>query len=87
MNVSLTPELERYVDEQVASGIFDSASEVVSEGLRVLINRQDDREAKLEALRRDINIAREQIDRGEARPLDRKALRERGLRRLAKLKA
>lgn len=82
MNVSLTPELERYIDDQVASGMYHSASEVVREGLRVLIDRQEDREAKLDALRRDINVAREQIDRGEARPLDRRALRERGLRHL-----
>jgi antitoxin ParD1/3/4 len=35
-NVSLTPELERSVDERVASGRYRSASEVVRAGLRLL---------------------------------------------------
>jgi antitoxin ParD1/3/4 len=34
MNVSLTPELEKFVQSRVASGLFQTASEVVREGLR-----------------------------------------------------
>ncbi len=40
MNVSLTPELERYVQAKVASGMYNSASEVVREGLRLLVERE-----------------------------------------------
>ncbi len=36
MNVSLTPELERFVDAKVESGLYNNASEVVREGLRLL---------------------------------------------------
>ena len=36
MNVSLTPELERFVDRKVESGLYNNASEVVREGLRLL---------------------------------------------------
>lgn len=36
MNVSLTPELERFVAEAVASGRFRSASEVVRNSLRIM---------------------------------------------------
>lgn len=36
MNVSLTPELERFVAEKVASGRYRSASEVVRAALRLL---------------------------------------------------
>lgn len=36
MNVSLTPELERFVAERVASGRYRSASEVVRAALRLL---------------------------------------------------
>ena len=36
MNVSLTPELEQFVAEKVASGRYSSASEVVRAGLRSL---------------------------------------------------
>jgi antitoxin ParD1/3/4 len=36
MNVSLTPELEKLVTRKVQSGLYQSASEVVREGLRLL---------------------------------------------------
>ena len=36
MNVSVTPELEKFVQELVASGRYHSASEVFREGLRLL---------------------------------------------------
>lgn len=65
MNVSLTPELERMVEEKVRTGSYASASEVVREALR-LLGRRDAREtAKLEALRSDIRAASEEIARGE----------------------
>ncbi len=35
-NVSLTPELDRFVAEQVASGLYRSASEVVRAALRLM---------------------------------------------------
>ena len=40
MNVSLTSELEQYVREQVNSGMYYSASEVIREGLRLLKERE-----------------------------------------------
>jgi len=36
MNVSLTPELEKFVDDKVESGLYNNASEVVRESLRLL---------------------------------------------------
>ena len=41
MNVSLTPELEKLVNEKVKSGKYTSASEVVREGLRLLQDQDD----------------------------------------------
>lgn len=34
--MSLTPELERFIDGKVESGLYNNASEVVREGLRLL---------------------------------------------------
>jgi antitoxin ParD1/3/4 len=51
MNVSLTPELEQFVQSRVASGLFQTASEVVREGLRLLEEREQAREAALAELR------------------------------------
>jgi antitoxin ParD1/3/4 len=48
MNVSLTPELESLVNNKVKSGLYNSASEVVREALRLL--EEDDR---IKAIRRD----------------------------------
>jgi len=36
MNVSLTPELEQFVEGKVESGLYNNASEVIREGLRLL---------------------------------------------------
>lgn len=42
MNVSLTPDLERFIREKVESGLYNSASEVVREALRLLVARDRD---------------------------------------------
>ncbi len=65
MNVSLTPELERYINEKVEGGSYRSASEVVRESVRLMQRVEEDRAARLAALRRDIDEAVAQMDRGE----------------------
>jgi antitoxin ParD1/3/4 len=65
MNVSLTPELEQFVQEKVKSGRYLSASEVVREALRLLEERDRIQQIKLETLRKEIMIGVEQIGRGE----------------------
>ena len=52
MNVSLTPQLERFITEQVERGTYRSASEVVREAVRLLKDQHDRREAKIEAIRK-----------------------------------
>jgi antitoxin ParD1/3/4 len=64
MNVSLTPELESVVDQKVKSGMYNSASEVVREGLRLLQQRDDMREAKLNALRAEIQKGIDDLEAG-----------------------
>ena len=44
MNVSLTPELEKLINEKVDSGLYQTASEVVREALRLLRERDQDRD-------------------------------------------
>jgi antitoxin ParD1/3/4 len=65
MNVSLTPELERYINEKVEGGSYRSASEVVRESVRLMQRVEEDRAARLAALRHDINEGIAQLDRGE----------------------
>lgn len=47
MNVSLTPELEQFVQTKVESGRYNSASEVVREALRLLEDHEQARAAQL----------------------------------------
>jgi antitoxin ParD1/3/4 len=72
MNVSLTPELERFVNQKVESGRYQTASEVVREGLRLLLEREELHQKKLDELRRDIAIGMEQAEQGKVAPLDAK---------------
>jgi antitoxin ParD1/3/4 len=65
MNVSLTPALERLVNDKVNRGFYTSASEVVREGLRLLQERDETRDAKLGVLRADIQEGFAAIERGE----------------------
>lgn len=65
MNVSLTPELERLVQEKVKSGRYLSASEVVREGLRLLEERDRLYQARLADLQQEITLGIESSERGE----------------------
>ncbi len=67
MNVSLTPELEEMVSQKVKSGLYNSASEVVREGLRLIREQDQLREIKLEELRREIQLGIDSLERGEGR--------------------
>ena len=72
MNVSLGKSWEEYVAEQVASGNFNNASEVVRDALR----RQQEHFLKLDALRRDVQSGVESVRNGRisaATPADIKA--------------
>ncbi len=64
MNVSLTPELEDIVGLKVKSGLYNSASEVVREGLRLLQQRDEMREKKLESLRIEIQKGIDDLEAG-----------------------
>ena len=80
MNISLTPELEKFVQDKVASGRYHSASEVIREGLRLLEEQELIREVRLAALREEIQKG---LDSGEATPLDMATIKARGRKRLA----
>ncbi|NJL71301.1 MAG: type II toxin-antitoxin system ParD family antitoxin [Candidatus Competibacteraceae bacterium] len=54
MNISLTPELEALIDERVKSGMYTSASEVIREALRLLLERDQLKQLKLDELKRQI---------------------------------
>jgi antitoxin ParD1/3/4 len=73
MTISLTPELDRFVHRQVASGRFASSSEVIRAGLRLLEDQEREKETKREALRAWL---RESLDDGGANLSENEVLEE-----------
>ncbi len=65
MNVSLTPELDKFVARKVESGRYTSASEVVREALRLLEERDRARSAQIEAFNQEVGARLASLDRGE----------------------
>jgi antitoxin ParD1/3/4 len=80
MNISLNPHLESLIQTKVESGFYNSASEVIREALRLMEERDQLRELRLEELRREIQKG---MDSGESTPLDIEAIKARGRQRLA----
>lgn len=66
LNVSLTPELSRFVESRLRSGKYQSASEVVREALRLLESREREPIPSVEALKSEIEIGLAQLRRGES---------------------
>ena len=66
MNVSLSRDFLDFVNEEVASGEYGSASEVVREGLRLLRREKAVEREKLAILRREVGIG---LDDARARRL------------------
>jgi antitoxin ParD1/3/4 len=68
MNISLTPELEQFIANKVQSGLYQTASEVVREGLRLLRESDDIHRARLEELKKEIAIGLDQAKQGKTVP-------------------
>jgi antitoxin ParD1/3/4 len=69
MNISLTPELAKFVEKEVERGLYQTASEVVRAGLRRLKEDQDARLSQapknLEELETQLLQSIARFDRGE----------------------
>ena len=65
MNVSVGKDFEEFVKGKVASGDYASVSEVVRDGLRLLKEKEQLLEARLQSLRGEIQKGIDQADNGE----------------------
>ena len=74
MNVSLTPTLEELVHKKVATGRYNSASEVIREALRLLEERDEMRRMRLGTLRKELSVGFDQLERGEVSEYDDRSL-------------
>jgi antitoxin ParD1/3/4 len=67
MNVNLTPQLEELVRAKVATGMYNSASEVVRDALRLMAQNDHAQSIKLEQLRQEIQLG---LNSGESSKWD-----------------
>ena len=72
MSISLPPDIEEYIQGEVASGRFESTDAVLYEA----INTLKERERQRAELRKDLQAAVEQIENGDYIEYDRESLRD-----------
>jgi antitoxin ParD1/3/4 len=65
MNVSLTPELEQFLQRQVEDGKYKSPQEVILAALRAFAERERIYKGRFEELREEIMVGVEASRRGE----------------------
>ncbi len=76
MNVNLGSVFDRFVAELLKSGLYQSQSEILRDGLRLLKEREDIKKIKLQELRREINLGLKQVEQGQCVEYDGKSLEE-----------
>ena len=74
MQVHLSQDLEHLVNEKVASGLYQSPSEMVSQGLRLLSEFDHLILAKRNALKKDLMQGINELKQGLGKPLNMDAL-------------
>lgn len=65
MNVTLTPDQEKIVTEQIKSGHYQSAADVISQGLGMLRDQEEFIRSNETELRDKIAVGLDQIRRGD----------------------
>jgi antitoxin ParD1/3/4 len=65
MNVHLGPVFDEFVADLLKGGQYQSQSEVLREGLRLLKEREEIKQIRLNALRKEIAAGVEQADQGQ----------------------
>ena len=65
MNISLSLEARKFIEEQVNSGRYSSATEVVGEALRLLSEKESIHAKHFVELKEKIRMGIEELERGE----------------------
>ena len=70
MNLSLTSELEEFINKKVQSGFYQTSSEVVREALRLLADKDEIYQKKLIALNYQIQEGLDDLSSGRVKSGD-----------------
>ena len=82
MNISLTPKLEDLVKQKVNAGLYNSASEVIREALRLMEERDQLQLIKLQSLKDEISLGLKSLEAGKGKALDIEAIKAKGRQEL-----
>lgn len=80
MDITLSPEHEKFVREKIETGEYQTPSEVVNDAMDAL---KESPRWTLERLRKEIAIGIDQLDRGEGKPWDVEEIKAEGRRLFA----
>lgn len=70
MSITLKPEQEQFIREQVARGRFKSADEVLTQAFKLLEEKYQEYEVWMETSCQQVDEAAAELDRGEGIPLE-----------------
>ena len=82
MKVFLTPDLEKLVNEKVASGTYDSVDEVVREALHLLQEHDQQKHSRAEELRSKVLEGLHEIEKGKISRFSGREIKTQGRTRL-----
>lgn len=69
LTLNLPPSLDQFVEDEVASGAYADAEDLALTALRLLERRRAARARKVQRLRAALQVAVDQLDRGEGLPI------------------
>jgi antitoxin ParD1/3/4 len=70
MSITLKPEQEKLIQQQVELGRFNSADEALERALQLLDEQYQDSEAWIEEMRVKVDVAKAQVEQGEVIALE-----------------
>ncbi|HEY8751142.1 MAG TPA: type II toxin-antitoxin system ParD family antitoxin [Tepidisphaeraceae bacterium] len=65
MHVQIKPELQRFMDDQIKSGLYESSDDMINAALATLQAREDLSSQEIEELRAEVDEGIAEADRGE----------------------
>ena len=65
LQIALSPDQERFIEDRIASGRYLTPSEMIDEGLRLLKEREIIRQAAIVELKQEIQFGIDEADRGD----------------------
>ena len=65
MEISLSRDFDKFINEQMASGLYKSVNEIIQEALSLLITRKSIQQARIDMLNADIEEALNELELGK----------------------